>query len=133
MALACTIARTVVSPVTYNLKIETGVILYERSPIHIGLPLPGQNPILLDLGFIKPRMVLTGLIDEAPGTDGAITTPSKENLEDLITDSSNSAVLTVTLNGDAYVCRPTASRFEVRAAQEDRWFFTLEFALLLRT
>ena len=55
------------------------------------MPLPSHSPILLDFGFNRPALTISGLIDNI-GQDNSNSTSGFENMESIsLTDSSGNA------------------------------------------
>ncbi len=121
MALAITIVGGP-GPITYRLQANTTKIFIGRDPLQA--PLPGADPILLDLGQLRPTITIEGIVEETSGLDGAVIIPSKEQLEDAVEDWYNTTI-TVTINGDSYVSKIKDCSFTVTAAAEDRWEYVL--------
>jgi hypothetical protein len=71
------------------LKAEQFAIQTTRTPIQV--PLPSHSPILLDFGFNRPALTISGLIDNI-GQDNSNSTSGFENMESIsLTDSSGNA------------------------------------------
>lgn len=127
MALGVTLVS---GATTYRLEAESVSIAYERSPIQI--PLPGSNPLLLDLGQFRPSINIDGKIPVTAGSDGGVTIPSKNNLEDAVENWWN-APITVTILGDAYVSKIASCTFSMPASREAVWDYRLRLVTISRT
>ena len=68
------------SAVNYSLQAREIQINLSRSPMQSRLP--GGDPLLLDLGQIRPVIKITGIVRSTPGADGGLVIPSKRQLED---------------------------------------------------
>jgi len=110
---------------TYHLQAESATIAYDRGPSAIPVP-GGRDPIFMDFGSFSGTISVSGIIDETSSSDGGVTIPSKENLEDKIIDWWNDT-LEITVNGDRYAVRIKSARFEVSAATEHFWSYSMNF------
>jgi hypothetical protein len=128
MALSVTIDN---GSTTYALPTEEAEIIYARKPMQA--PLPGGDPILIDLGQIVPSIILSGRVDDTAGSSGGNTIPTKNNLEDAL-ESWYTDTVTVTIGGDAYVSKFNTARFKRKGGVGDQiWDFILTFVSVTRT
>lgn len=114
---------------TYRLKIDEASISYRRSPIQA--PLPFADPLIIDLGQYAPSISISGIVDEVASSDGGVTVPNKETLENAVSDWQDD--ITITINGDAYIGRISDCVFSVSGAREDRWNFRMSFVTMKRS
>ena len=113
----------VVASTTYSLQVEEFTVNIRRSPIQAAMP--GADPLQFDLGFYDPSITIRGIAPTADGSDGTNTIPSKNTLEDVVT---NSFASTITLSipgtsGDAagstdYVGKIADCSFTLMAGKE---------------
>ena len=75
------------------LKCEQFTIQYSQSPIQISQP--GDDQILFDLGFSKPSMTLSGLVDNIGGNTGNTSHNADQN-------QNVKGMTSMTLNGQVY-------------------------------
>lgn len=117
-------------PTTYRLEAESVSIVFDRSPIQA--PLPGADPLLLDLGMFRPSINIEGKVPVTAGSDGGVTIPSKNNLEDAV-ESWYNTTITVTILGDSYTAKIASCAFSMPASREEVWDYRLHFLALSRT
>lgn len=139
MALDVSIAS---GATTYKLKATQLRVLYDKSPIQFGIP-GGVNPIVFDLGQFIGSVSVEGIVDMTATSDGGVTVPSKNDLEDFVIDTWNAdTTLTYTEdeNGDGTAETQTYGTARIKslmcfklAGQEDRWEFTLTILITRRT
>jgi len=121
------------SAVTYALQAREIQIMLTRSPMQS--PLPGGDPLLLDLGQIRPVIKISGTVNSTSSTDGSNTIPSKRQLEDFTEEAyqSNLTVdITIGSTTDRYTHKVQALTFMLPAARDDLYDFTLTLACLRR-
>lgn len=132
MALSITITSNSVPNITYRLQVDNFQLRYQRGPVQA--PVPGLDPILIDLGQFRPQITCSGTLRATSGTDGGITIPSKRELEDFVEGSSGTPRIyasTITLSTniggltDNYVGKIAACDFNMMPAREDLWEFRL--------
>jgi len=70
----------------FALKCNDVAVSYARTPIQI--PIAQQSPELIDLGFIRPSLTCTGIVDTIGG-DITNTTPGKVGMESFEYTRSN--------------------------------------------
>ena len=93
MAATLDITLTFASTV-YALQVEELTVAIRRSPLQA--PMPGTDPVQVDMGFSDPSVSIRGVLPIADGTDGTNTIPAKDTLEDKITDNyADTIVLTI--------------------------------------
>ena len=148
MALAvCLYDGLTSSEKRFALKADSFSVNYVKTPVQIPLP-NGVSPQIMDFGFLRPSITITGLVDTtAPGSAENVTgptrnssqvytVPSKEELEDFVTtkfyDPSDSKVEIMVSDGSstpvaAYEGAISQARFDVAPATEDRFSFTMVF------
>lgn len=121
------------SAVNYSLQAREIQINLSRSPMQS--PLPGGDPLLLDLGQIRPVIKITGIVRSTPGADGGLVIPSKRQLEDYAEEAYQSTLTVDIISGsitDRYTHKVQALVFMLPAAREDVYDFTLTLAALRR-
>ena len=121
------------SAVNYSLQATELQISLGRSPIQS--PLPGGDPLLLDLGQVKPVIKISGTITTVAGTAGGNVIPSKRQLEDFIEAAYQSNLtieITVGATTDRYTHKVASLVFSLPAAREDLYDFALTLAALKR-
>ena len=115
---------------TYRLQAEEVRVIYQKSSVH--LPLVGASPLILDLGQFAPRIEISGKIKDTAQTEGGVTIPSKNLLEDFV-EGTFDVDITVTISSDAYASRFAGVSFEYFAARDIFLYFRLSFVITGRT
>ena len=134
MALAVVLRRNTGGAVEYNLQANTVSIKYDRSALIV--PLPGAtDPRLIDLGQFKVSISIEGIVPVTGHSLVSATSPSKENLEDVLIGSGwfNQTIfidvprdpIATTPTRDRYTVKIINCHFEMKGAAEDRWNFSL--------
>ena len=130
MALTVELKKTTGGAVTYRLQATSFVVMVGRSPLQA--PLPGGDPLLLDLGQYKTQITVSGIIGDASSTDGGVTIPSKNQLETAAYewyDETNQIVD----GSDVYVGKIASLRFEKAPDRaENQWDFSLQLVTISR-
>jgi hypothetical protein len=127
------------STVNYVLSAESIRVQIGRTPMHS--PLPGSNPLLIDLGQFKPIVTIIGTCRETTDSDGATAIATKRNLEDWATkEFGNTLTLFVTTDSaggsplDTYIGKVQSVTFDREAAVDPvLWNFVFSFATVERT
>jgi len=147
------------TPVNYALKVDSLNISYSKTPIQV--PLPESSPLLLDLGMYRPNVTIGGLVDNSTsygdtvtlstsnevrgtsttatdlGFNGTYTIPSKNELEDFITDEvynevdKDVSLIIVDPNGvdfNYYKVIIQSASFMMAPTTENRYTYNLTFA-----
>lgn len=125
----------------YKLKAKTVTVAIQRNPLQAGLA-GGTSPLLTDLGFFVPMVIVEGTVDTvSPGTDAdGKTIPSQQNLEDFVVDNgfNNAIAVDISLSPSGstvtstYTCKIKSLRCHLPAGQEMLWDFTLELVTIDR-
>jgi len=85
----------------YALQIDELVVNIRRSPYSQGMY--GRDPLIKDFGFGEPSVRLRGILPVADGSDGTRTIPSKDTLEDKVTDNFADDITLTILDGSGAV------------------------------
>ena len=82
MALSVTL-KSASPAITYALQASEVRLTITRAPMHS--PLPGSDPLQMDLGQFKPMIVVVGVIPQDHSElDGSVRIPDKRDLEDFV-------------------------------------------------
>ena len=113
-------------PSPIRLQAESISIIYDRSPI--GAPLPGSDPILIDLGQRVVKIVIEGRVNET-GTnevEGATAISDKDDLEQIARLWYNTTI-TCTISADQYTTKLDSLRLTLLPGVETvKWDFNLQ-------
>lgn len=115
---------------TYRLQAEEARIVYQKPSVH--LPIVGASPLILDLGQFAPRIEISGKLRDTSSSEGGVTIPSKNLLEDFV-EGTFDVDITVTISSDAYLSRFAGVSFEYYASRDNIWDFRLSFVVTGRT
>jgi hypothetical protein len=126
-------------PTTYALQVEEFTVNIRRSPIHS--PMPGANPLQIDMGYFDPNITIRGILPTTPGTDGFNVICDKNQLEDVVTNEyTNEITLSIpgtsgdeTADTTDYVGMISNFNATLRATKEGiYWVYTLNFLSVKR-
>lgn len=92
-----TVAISGGSTTVYSLQVEEFTVNIRRSPIHAAMP--GANPLQIDMGFYDPSVTIRGVLPTTNGSDGTNAIPSKNTLEDIVTNRFGADVITLSIPG----------------------------------
>jgi len=82
MALSVTL-KSASPAITFALQASEVRLNISRAPMHS--PLPGSDPLQMDLGQFKPMIVVIGVIPQDHSElDGSVRIPDKRDLEDFV-------------------------------------------------
>ena len=125
MALSVQISTNSTPNITYALQTDDITLDYTRGPLQV--PISGRDPHLMDLGFFRPSVILSGVVkQDATETDGGISIPDKRDLEDFVEGTSGTPAIyssTITLavtfdsQTDNYVGKISKCTFTRREGQ----------------
>jgi len=124
----------------FALKVESVALQYGKSPIQVGIPF--NDPLLIDLNIVRPTITLTLLVDrditnqtitgpdKGNGTNYKV--PTKQDLEDFITDNGYTTATESTLmllqedgTYEQYIFAIQQFTVNLAAVKEDRYETTL--------
>ena len=133
------------SAVRYALKADSFSLNIAKTPLQTPIA-QGGDPIIIDFGFLRPTITITGLVDTVspsetvtgPTKDSSTTytVPTKEQLEAYVTgkfyDQSALPMEVIISDGSttpvaAYEGAISQARFDLAPSTEDRFSFTLVF------
>jgi hypothetical protein len=127
------------SATTYALQVEEFALNIRRSPLHS--PMPGANPLQIDMGYFDPNLTIRGILPTTPGSDGTNVICDKNQLEDVVTDHYTNTV-TISIPGTSgdetadttnYVGMISNFSAALRSSKEGiYWTYTLNFLSVKR-
>ena len=126
-------------PTTYALQVEEFAVNIRRSPLHS--PMPGADPLQIDMGYYDPSITIRGILPTTPGNDGTNVICDKNQLEDVVTDEYADTI-TLSIPGTSgdetagttdYVGKIGNFNATLRATKEGiYWAYTLNFLAVKR-
>ena len=137
------------------LKAEQFAVTTTRTPIQV--PMPHYSPLLADMGFSRPALTVSGLIDNVGG-DNSNSTSGFENMESIsLTDSGGTARTyaffstglfecefgdsttpistssAASTGGGIYKCVVGQFQFTIAPGTEDRWVYSISLPAHVRS
>ena len=134
--MALSVTLTSLTPAnTYRLPVEEYSFEIVRSPLQSPL-YANIDPIIYDLGQFRPSITVAGIIEATTKTDGGVTIPSKDLLEDFSRATYNDTI-TIALNfggvTDTYTGKISRLRLVAKGSTDGWWDFVLQLVTLGRS